>query len=237
MGNMIAAGGLATGTDAGTINSAVTSAMTEAENNGFWLPFMAAVWLIDKGITLYQAKQDLDAIANGEKSVTDVIRERGDEYIAAVLLGNAARYGLKFAKIGGKWVVHKIDDVKPSKPSQNVAHSTGGGKPGQTHHICTDKNCVSTHSGGPWTPRFQEMFDGASMSLQDEANKVLVYGHKGPHPKEYHQEIFRRLDEAIRVHEKNTPAYERALRGELARIKSEIQTPGSNLNLLVTKGK
>ena len=237
MGNMIAAGGLATGTNTQVSHSAVTSAMTEAENNGFWLPFMAAVWLIDKGITLYQAKQDLDAIANGEKSVTDVIRERGDEYIAAVLLGNAARYGLKFAKIGGKWVVHKIDDVKPSKPSQNVAHSTGGsGKP-QTHHVCTDKNCVSTHSGGPWTPEFQKLFDGASMSLQDEANKVLVYGHKGPHPKEYHQEVYRRLRDVIESHNPHTPGYERALRKELAEIKREIQTPGSQMNQWVTKGK
>ncbi|HEX8823418.1 MAG TPA: AHH domain-containing protein, partial [Archangium sp.] len=33
-------------------------------------------------------------------------------------------------------------------------------------------------------------------SLDDPANKVRVNGHKGPHPREYHEEVYRRLNEA-----------------------------------------
>lgn len=105
----------------------------------------------------------------------------------------------------------------------------------QIHHICTDKNCVSTASGGPWTPRFQELFNGADMSLQDQANKVLVEGHVGPHSQEYHETVFNRLETAVSGLTENTPQYERALRDELGRISKEISTPGTQLNKLVTK--
>lgn len=61
---------------------------------------------------------------------------------------------------------------------------------GPEHHIASDKFSTSANNGGPWTPRYQELFDKAGMSLDDAANKVRVPGHKGPHPQEYHEEIF-----------------------------------------------
>jgi len=33
------------------------------------------------------------------------------------------------------------------------------------HHVCTNKNCTSTASGGPWTPRFEEFFDNAGLNI------------------------------------------------------------------------
>jgi hypothetical protein len=64
---------------------------------------------------------------------------------------------------------------------------------GHEHHIASNKFDKATHSGGPWTPRFRQIFEKAGMSLDDSANKVRVQGHKGPHPREYHEEIFERL--------------------------------------------
>jgi hypothetical protein len=103
----------------------------------------------------------------------------------------------------------------------------------QVHHICTDKNCVSPNSGGPWTPEFRKMFDKAGLSMQDELNKVWVAGHQGPHPAEYHREVFRRLNLATRG--QTGDAYSQALKDELSAIGKDIQTPGSDLNKLVTK--
>jgi hypothetical protein len=103
----------------------------------------------------------------------------------------------------------------------------------QVHHICTDKNCVSPNSGGPWTPRFNKLFDRAGMSMQDELNKVWVTGHQGPHPAAYHKQVFDRLDQATQ--DKSGDEYTQAFREELGRIKTDIATPGSRLNNLVTK--
>ena len=103
----------------------------------------------------------------------------------------------------------------------------------QVHHICTDKNCISPNSGGPWTPEFQKMFDKAGLSMQDEFNKVWVAGHQGPHPQEYHREIFDRLDAATLG--KTGSAYTQAFQSELRALGVEISTAGSKLNQLVTK--
>jgi hypothetical protein len=69
---------------------------------------------------------------------------------------------------------------------------------GHGHHIATDKWWDSTNNDGPWSPKFQELFDKAGMSLNDPANIVRVKGHKGPHPVEYHQRILDRLTGAMK---------------------------------------
>lgn len=120
-------------------------------------------------------------------------------------------------------------------PVSETANSKYGSIINQVHHICTDKNCVDASKGGPWTPKFQQLFDGAGMSLQDEANKVFVEGHKGPHPQEYHETVSRRLGEAVEGIPKNTDAYQNALRSELEKIKIDVATPGTDLNNWVTK--
>ncbi len=105
---------------------------------------------------------------------------------------------------------------------------------GHDHHIATDKWTEATHSGGPWTPKFQKIFDRAGLSLNDPANKVRVKGHQGPHPQEYHERIYKRLDEAT----KGCSSIEqcrKALTAELERLAKQISTEGTALNKLVTR--
>ena len=101
------------------------------------------------------------------------------------------------------------------------------------HHICTNKNCVSLARGGPWTPRFEAIFQKAGMNLDDALNKIAVPGHKGPHPEAYHQAVFRRLESTTSG--LNGGAYRHALRTEIQAIRGELLTPGSLLNQLVRK--
>jgi RHS repeat-associated protein len=105
-------------------------------------------------------------------------------------------------------------------------------KKAQEHHICTNKNCVSESTGGPWTPRFKDMFDRAGMKLDDAANRVIVEGHKGPHPEQYHRYVYNYLQG--RTEGLEGQAYARALQQGLRELGREIETPGSPLNRLVT---
>jgi hypothetical protein len=107
---------------------------------------------------------------------------------------------------------------------------------GHEHHIATDKWDDATHNGGPWTPKFKEVFDRAGMSLNDPANKIRVPGHRGPHPREYHEEIFERLDRATSVC-RTVQQCQQSLTAELGRLAREISTSGSRLNKLVTRSK
>jgi hypothetical protein len=105
---------------------------------------------------------------------------------------------------------------------------------GPWHHIATDKWSDATHSGGPWTPRFQELFDRAGMSLNDPANKVRVRGHRGPHPEEYHEEVYERLRRAVQDCRSILQCQE-ALKAELKELAREISTEGTLLNKLITR--
>ena len=120
------------------------------------------------------------------------------------------------------------------------AQGTGGppaGVPsGPEHHIATNKNTESDVRGGPWTPRFQEIFDRACMSLDDAANRVHVPGHKGPHPERYHREVFRRLNSRMRGCS-TIQQCRNALVKELRELARDITTPDSELNRLVTRGE
>ncbi|ADO72551.1 conserved uncharacterized protein [Stigmatella aurantiaca DW4/3-1] len=72
------------------------------------------------------------------------------------------------------------------------------------------------------------------MSLNDPANKVRVQGHQGPHPQEYRERIYNRLDEAT----KGCSSIEqcrKALTAELERLAKQISTEGTSLNKLVTR--
>ncbi|HHW4669415.1 MAG TPA: hemagglutinin, partial [Xylella fastidiosa subsp. multiplex] len=88
-------------------DAAVSSAAArlETENNAAFIPvILGAVWLADKGITAYQAWQDIKAIRSGEKTLEQVALERGQDYVTSILIGNLAKYGLKAAMIGGRWI-------------------------------------------------------------------------------------------------------------------------------------
>lgn len=107
---------------------------------------------------------------------------------------------------------------------------------GHEHHIATNKWKDATHSGGPWTPKLQKLFDRAGMSLDDPANRVRVPGHKGPHPREYHEEVYSILDQATT--RCGTIEYCRAaLTKALRRLAREIVTPDTRLHKWVTRAE
>ncbi|WP_434345079.1 AHH domain-containing protein [Myxococcus virescens] len=119
-----------------------------------------------------------------------------------------------------------------------AAGAVGGiqGDPeGEVHHICTNKNDKSDRTGGPWTPRFERFFMQAGMKLSDPANLVRIRGHKGSHPAEYHQEVFRRLDLATKRC-RGEARCRALLVDELAKIARELVREGSELRGLITKG-
>jgi hypothetical protein len=72
------------------------------------------------------------------------------------------------------------------------------------------------------------------MSLNDPANIVRLKGHKGPHPQEYHEQVFRRLDEATATCRTMRKCQE-ALTAELRQLAHELSTPGTRLHKLVTR--
>jgi filamentous hemagglutinin len=102
------------------------------------------------------------------------------------------------------------------------------------HHVCTNKNCVSTGTGGPWTPRFEEFFDNAGLNINSEINKVFVPGHRGPHPAAYHQYVYDQLESATRGLPPNSPAYTSAVQNALNKIKAQANTPGHQVNAWLT---
>jgi hypothetical protein len=82
---------------------------------------------------------------------------------------------------------------------------------------------------------FEKIFAKTGMSLDAADNLVYLKGHQGPHPEEYHEEIFRWLEAAVR--RCRTQAQCRSsLSNALKRIAEEVCTPGSMLHQLATKG-
>ncbi|MFY0563899.1 AHH domain-containing protein [Archangium lansingense] len=104
----------------------------------------------------------------------------------------------------------------------------------QRHHLCTNKNDLSENNGGPWTPDFEGLFKKAGMGLDDPANIVYLRDHKGPHPEEYHREIFKRLNDGLRGCRPHADCRDKLVR-TLDRIAGDICTPGSALNKLATR--
>ncbi|WP_395853391.1 AHH domain-containing protein [Cystobacter fuscus] len=105
---------------------------------------------------------------------------------------------------------------------------------GHEHHIATDKWLEATHSGGPWTPKFEQIFDKAGMSLNDPANKVRVKGHMGPHPREYHEHVFEVLRDATRTC-RTIEQCRASLTKALNRLAQKIVAEDTYLNKLVTR--
>ncbi len=156
----------------------------------------------------------------------------------------AARVGVRLTEVAQVEAVTVTADtitialapnaVAATAQSLSGAASSPVDMEGHDHHIATDKWTEATHSGGPWTPKFQRIFDRAGMSLNDPANKVRVKGHQGPHPQEYHERIYKRLDEVT----KGCSSIEqcrKVLTAELERLAKQISTEGTSLNKLVTR--
>ncbi len=116
-----------------------------------------------------------------------------------------------------------------------TARGPSGAKRTEKHHIATNKNEVSALRGGPWTPRFRAIFRRAGMELKDPENIVPVKAHRGPHPREYHEQVLASLEEATSTCS-GVPQCRDALTRALNRLAREVATPGTRLNMLVTSG-
>jgi len=129
-----------------------------------------------------------------------------------------------------------MDRLEPFQPAAPARGSRTKGPCIETHHIATICNEKSTARGGPWTPRFRDIFAKAGMTLDDPANKIPTQGHQGPHPERYHEIVLEQLVEATTgcgtVMECRS-ALVRALRT----LAQEIVTPGTELNQLVTRSQ
>ncbi len=101
------------------------------------------------------------------------------------------------------------------------------------HHLATNKNDTSTLSGGPWTPRFEDIFKRAGMNLEASENRVYLKGHKGPHPEAYHEEIYKALSTAIRTCSSASHCRSKLMEA-LKELAQEVCTPGARLHRLVT---
>jgi hypothetical protein len=99
------------------------------------------------------------------------------------------------------------------------------------HHIATVENSISSREGGPWTPEFKKLFDDVGLSMENKANKVPLMGHKGPHPRPYHEEVHRRLDEVIKGCGSKTKTAEcqKTFVKELRQMADELRNPDSYL--------
>ncbi len=90
--------------------------------------------------------------------------------------------------------------------------------------------------GGPWTPLFEELFARAGMRLKDRENIVPLRGHKGPHPRRYHELVYERLQRALGDCRSIAECRARLLPA-LDDLSKQISTPGTTLNRLVTLGE
>jgi hypothetical protein len=69
--------------------------------------------------------------------------------------------------------------VQSIAPKMGLEVNPTKSKKSPIHHIATDKNNKQAKGGGPWTPRFRDLFSKAGMRLSDPANKIEVPGHVG----------------------------------------------------------
>ncbi|GEN05953.1 A nuclease family of the HNH/ENDO VII superfamily with conserved AHH [Myxococcus fulvus] len=154
----------------------------------------------------------------------------------------SAKAGIALSAVAEVRAVAMVGEVVTLAVSTGAvsAMAQGGGavgpvdSAGHDHHIATDKWWESIRDDGPWSPKFEEVFDKAGMSLNDPANIVKVAGHKGPHPREYHQRILDRLNSAMRDCGTMSQCRD-ALTRELKALARQISSEGTRLNKLVTR--
>lgn len=103
---------------------------------------------------------------------------------------------------------------------------------GPLHHIFTNKNFIR---GEQWSEKFVPLFEKAGYDLNDALNKVRVAGHRGPHPKAYHDAVYNRMIEATEG--LSGKEYKEAFDKTIKELGEEAQKEGTKLNKLLTKPK
>lgn len=155
----------------------------------------------------------------------------------AAALGEA-QVGFRLAAAGEVRAVAVTADgtLVLSLPATAVAMSANGGGDGKhKHHIATIRNEVSTARGGPWTPRFRDLFRRAGMELDEVENIVPIRNHKGPHPEVYHRYIFNEVSRVMSQCQSMAQC-QVMLKRLLKTLAEDIATPGTKLHELVTRG-
>ncbi|HZI13236.1 MAG TPA: AHH domain-containing protein [Myxococcus sp.] len=147
----------------------------------------------------------------------------------------ASQFGVNLAAAGQVSAVAVVDGALAIHLAPAAVAMAARGDT-EDHHLATIRNEKSTARGGPWTPRFRDLFKRAGMELKDPENVVPVPGHKGPHPQEYHQRVYQRLEAATR-NCRGISECRSALTEELRVLAEEASTPGTVLNRLLTRGK
>ncbi|WP_338867678.1 AHH domain-containing protein [Myxococcus stipitatus] len=158
---------------------------------------------------------------------------------AQAALAVETQAGIQFSAVGGVRSVAVSAEgftIALAPNALAMANQGMGGGRGERHHIATNKNDISSARGGPWTPEFRKLFRRAGMDLKDPENIVEITGHKGPHPQKYHDTVYLRLSQALEGC-RTVIACQKALTLELRSLAKEVQTPGTLLHRLVTKGK
>jgi hypothetical protein len=159
---------------------------------------------------------------------------------AQVAIQAEEQAGLWLPALGEVEEIALADDAVTVTVASNAvamaARGTAGGNGPcvETHHIATVCNDKDPKRGGPWTPRFRDIFAKDGMSMEDPANKMPLDGHYGPHPQRYHEIILRELDDAMRGC-RSVVECRGALTSRLRQLAKEIATPGTKLNQLVTR--
>ncbi|QDE85898.1 MULTISPECIES: AHH domain-containing protein [Myxococcus] len=141
--------------------------------------------------------------------------------------------GIQYAAVGSVRSVALTAEGFTAALAPNAVAMASRGR-GQRHHLATDKNEVSALRGGPWTPRFRDIFRKAGMELKDPENIVEIPGHKGPHTEQYHSFIHRRLLDALEDCRKVAEC-RKALTGELRLLAKEAQNRGTEVYRLLMK--
>ncbi|MBN9687632.1 MULTISPECIES: AHH domain-containing protein [unclassified Corallococcus] len=144
--------------------------------------------------------------------------------------------GLQFISLGGvRSVAMAADGFTIALAPNAVAMSSRPGKP-QRHHLATIRNEKSARNGGPWTPQFRRLFKRAGMELNDPENIVEVPGHRGPHPRAYHEQVLQELRAAMETCRTVVQCRE-TLTNALRVLAKEASTQGTPLNQLLTSRK
>lgn len=153
---------------------------------------------------------------------------------AGFQLGPALNGGVTSIAMPAAGVLNVV--LAPGATAAVAMYSSGipGDAAGPIHHICTNKNPISAVTGGPWTPRCEDVFKKAGLTLESASNKVRLNGHEGPHPEKYHNAVVSRLERAV-ARCRTTENCRARLTEELARIANELLTPGSPLRSLIVK--
>lgn len=112
----------------GNAQTAIATAETAVQNNALVPVIVGLAWLADKAWTAYEVSQDIAAIRDGTKTVQQVAQEKGEEYVAGIILGNIARFGVKAVKAGGVWVQTR-DPFSNMIESRSVSTSNGSKGP------------------------------------------------------------------------------------------------------------